>query len=116
MRAQAYQQPHGVPCTLGSGLRGPLGFCLPAARLLSPTAAVGTLNIVFGADVSAAVRVLCVCARIDLLLSPRSPQELVLVCSDGTQLPIGRPTAPYTYNKMTAPPVRRLRDQGWIPR
>ncbi|KAG2426519.1 hypothetical protein HXX76_011746 [Chlamydomonas incerta] len=38
--------------------------------------------------------------------------ELVLMCSDGTQLPTGRPTAPYTYEHLTAYPVVK---DGWIP-
>mgnify|MGYP001807311913 CR=1 FL=1 len=40
-------------------------------------------------------------------------QDFVLICSDGTQLPIGRPTAPYTYEHLTAYPVVK---DGWIPR
>ncbi|PNW80074.1 hypothetical protein CHLRE_08g376740v5 [Chlamydomonas reinhardtii] len=38
--------------------------------------------------------------------------DFVLICSDGTQLPIGRPTAPYTYEHLTAYPVVK---DGWIP-
>ncbi|KAG2430001.1 hypothetical protein HYH02_013829 [Chlamydomonas schloesseri] len=38
--------------------------------------------------------------------------EIMLLCNDGTQLPVGRPTAPYIYEHLTAPPIVK---NGWIP-